>query len=1009
MLRWLVLLASLGFAIVAISSSGHPGQPQPAGAAVIVRGIAAPARLAASRSACLPSMRSPVMPGAGSLVWRACDGSVVARFDYGASTTAGAAYNETAVFPSIPGTVAQMYLGLFVHSVSSGLTYVAPRTDSSQIVSQAIIRGSSYKLVGFAVMPGDKAHPFHVIYRSGVYTATSVRVIFIKSPLAGLTIPRSVQVYFALLAVRHVGNVGPSPTDTPASTARAVVSRGLPALALANTDNSYGAWMIGYSNAQYTLTIGNAGAVPTVGTIIVRDKLPSGLTLSAAPSGTGWRCSGGPGGTVVSCGSTTSIGAHAGGAPIAVPVSIGPSTPIGINSITNTASAYGGGDPVHATENTGLIERLLTTIDRPNTTATVFLVNPANTRWQVPSDWNPDDNTIEVIGGGAAGGGGGAYSKVVNVTLTRGSIMGRAVGAGADPLSGALGGGDTYMCSSVSNCGSLSASAVLVGAQGGSASSGLGGSAAAGVGTVRFSGGNGNFYGGGGGAAGRHGNGDDADAFGNGGAGDAGFGGGGGGAGSDGGNGSEFDAAHGSGGGGGYSSGYYGGSGGNYGGGGGNTGDEFDYFPGYGGGGLIVISYVPTASTRPALTLSKIDNSGGAWVIGAPSAQYTLTVGNAGTGSTVGTITVTDTLPSGLQLRAKPSGTGWICTGAPSATVLTCTSKTPIPKGSSGVPITVPVSIGPATPTGVKAISNTALAYGGGDPVRSTPSDAARAQLATTVFGSAHVNVFVSEDVVTGNSGVVQEILPDGGTPVTLATIFADVGGIAVDRAGNVFVSEYAYDSNIEEIIAAGGYKTVNALRPGLYVPFGVAVDRVGNVYVADAGNNAVKEILAEGGYVTLERLGAGFYDPMGVAVDGAGNVYVADTGYNAVKEIMAAGGYKSVRTIHSGFNQPYSVALDSSGNIYVADNKNSAVKEILAAGGYTAVKTVGSGFSYPQGVAVDGAGNVYVADTGNGAVKEILAAGGTTVVLGAGLQYPVGIALELPALAPRLPRRPNR
>ena len=133
-----------------------------------------------------------------------------------------------------------------------------------------------------------------------------------------------------------------------------------------------------------------------------------------------------------------------------------------------------------------------------------------------------------------------------------------------------------------------------------------------------------------------------------------------------------------------------------------------------------------------------------------------------------------------------------------------------------------------------------------------------------------------------------------------------------------------------------------------------------------------MKEILAAGGYTTVNTLGSGFSGPDGVAVDGSGNVFVADTGNNAVKEILAAGGYTTVNTLGSGFNQPFGVAVDGNGNVFVADTINSAVKEILAAGGYTTVHTLGSGFSGPFGVAVDGSGNVFVADTNNNAVKKL-------------------------------------
>jgi len=67
-------------------------------------------------------------------------------------------------------------------------------------------------------------------------------------------------------------------------------------------------------------------------------------------------------------------------------------------------------------------------------------------------------------------------------------------------------------------------------------------------------------------------------------------------------------------------------------------------------------------------------------------------------------------------------------------------------------------------------------------------------------------------------------------------------------------------------------------LGSGFSNPYGVAVDASGNIFVADYSNNAVKEILAAGGYTTVNTLGSGFAIPTGVAVDANGNVFVAIT-----------------------------------------------------------------------------------------------------------------------------------
>ena len=248
----------------------------------------------------------------------------------------------------------------------------------------------------------------------------------------------------------------------------------------------------------------------------------------------------------------------------------------------------------------------------------------------------------------------------------------------------------------------------------------------------------------------------------------------------------------------------------------------------------------------------------------------------------------------------------------------------------------------------------------------------------------------------------------------TLGSGFGGPAGVAVDASGNVFVADYG-DSEVKEIVAVGGYTTVNALGSGFNTPFGVAVDGSGNVFVADTYHSAAKEIVAGTGGApagtvntssTVNTLGSGFSYPQGVAVDGNGNVFVADSSHNEVKEIVAGTGgapagtvnsNSTVNTLGSGFSVPLGVAVDGNDNLFVADYGHSAVKEIVAAGGYTTVNILGSGFQGPYGVAVDGNDNVFVADTAHSAVQEIVAAGGYTTVntLGSGFSYPNGVAVD--------------
>ena len=200
--------------------------------------------------------------------------------------------------------------------------------------------------------------------------------------------------------------------------------------------------------------------------------------------------------------------------------------------------------------------------------------------------------------------------------------------------------------------------------------------------------------------------------------------------------------------------------------------------------------------------------------------------------------------------------------------------------------------------------------------------------------------------------------------------------GVAVDGAGNVYISDAVNNAVKEMPAGCHSSSCVTTLGGGFSFPAGVAVDGAGKVYISDAANNAVKEMPADchsSGCVTT--LGGGFDNPTGVAVDGAGNVYVADNDNNAVKE-MPADCHSSgcVTTLGGGFDYPTGVAVDGAGNVYVADKDNNAVKE-MPAGCHSSncVTTLGGGFNEPIGVAVDSAGNVYVTDEGNSAVKEIM------------------------------------
>ncbi len=98
---------------------------------------------------------------------------------------------------------------------------------------------------------------------------------------------------------------------------------------------------------------------------------------------------------------------------------------------------------------------------------------------------------------------------------------------------------------------------------------------------------------------------------------------------------------------------------------------------------------------------------------------------------------------------------------------------------------------------------------------------------------------------------------------------FNNPRGIAVDKAGNVFVGDVA-NQKIRKISSSGAVSTLSGsgapgsqdhtygLLAGFYFPNGLAVDEVGDLFVADALNNKIRIVELKGYSISPELLPAG-------------------------------------------------------------------------------------------------------------------------------------------------------
>ena len=126
---------------------------------------------------------------------------------------------------------------------------------------------------------------------------------------------------------------------------------------------------------------------------------------------------------------------------------------------------------------------------------------------------------------------------------------------------------------------------------------------------------------------------------------------------------------------------------------------------GLGGNGTSSSSFTVTTAGSPDLAIAK--SHAGNFTQGDTADTYTITVTNIGTGSSSGSVIVTDAPPAGLTITAM-SGSGWTANLGSS----TCTRSDALAAGASYSPITVTVSVATNAPA---SVTNTAIVSGGGE------------------------------------------------------------------------------------------------------------------------------------------------------------------------------------------------------------------------------------------------------------------------------------------------------
>ncbi len=251
---------------------------------------------------------------------------------------------------------------------------------------------------------------------------------------------------------------------------------------------------------------------------------------------------------------------------------------------------------------------------------------------------------------------------------------------------------------------------------------------------------------------------------------------------------------------------------------------------------------------------------------------------------------------------------------------------------------------------------------------------------------------------------------------------------VAFDGAGNLYFSD-TFNHRIRRVDARTGVITTvagngeagysgddgPAVRASLNEPYGIAIDRAGNLFIADRLNRRVRRVDAVSGIITTlagtgeaaysgdggPAIRAGLAEPNGLAFDAAQrHLYITDVADHRVRVVDLAAGTIATfagtgKAEHGGDDGPAAAAgifgaravkLGADGTVYILERQGSSLRAVDAATGIikTIAGTMGRGYSgdggpalaavfdAPKEMAIDRDGSILIVDTENHAIRRV-------------------------------------
>ncbi|MBT8399694.1 MAG: hypothetical protein KJO98_04400 [Rhodothermia bacterium] len=205
-------------------------------------------------------------------------------------------------------------------------------------------------------------------------------------------------------------------------------------------------------------------------------------------------------------------------------------------------------------------------------------------------------------------------------------------------------------------------------------------------------------------------------------------------------------------------------------------------------------------------------------------------------------------------------------------------------------------------------------------------------------------------------------------------SIAGAVGGVAADRAGNIYVADFG--DNVWKVKPDG---RISLFATGFYGSSGNTIGPSGHLYQSNFYGNYVSRVDREGNKEVYAS--EGISGPVGVAMDAEGNLYVNNCSANSISKVLPD---RSVSTFVESdlLNCPNGITLGPDSNLYVVNFSDERMLKVTPDGEISLFATLPGGGNGHVTVA---GGNLIATSFRGQKVYSIGMEGNVTLIAGTG------------------------